>query len=177
MIYYSTPWSSKKNIGEYYNSFMKLLPSKNDFACFVDYDAMFTTNSYGKQIEDIVKEYPECGLFTATTNRLANEYQRAGIWNSDNINTHRKIGNDIQKKYYDVFLDISKAPPLGGVLILIRKNIWEKLGGFNTKGMLGVDNDIHNRAKQHNENVYLMKGIYLYHWYRGGNQQYTKHLL
>ena len=31
----------KKNIGCAYNKFMEILPSDDDFACFIDHDAMF----------------------------------------------------------------------------------------------------------------------------------------
>ncbi len=159
---------------------MQMLPDDNDYACFVDGDACFTTNVFGKQLEDIVSRYPECGLFTARTNRIACKYQRAGDWSDNDMSYHRGFGKECADLDYSNIKDISdvgKKEVMGGVLILIRKAIWNRLGGFHTKGMLGVDNDIHWRAMAHKEKVYLMMGVYMMHWYRGGNIHDKKHLL
>ncbi len=180
MIYYSIPWNSTKNIGLYYNAFMRLLPSKNDYACFVDGDACFTTNHFGKQLEDIIKKYPECGLFTAMTNRLACKWQRVGNWVSNDMADHRRIGEMLLNDHYDQVKDVTDRgvkEPLGGVLILIKQSTWHNMGGFRENGMLGVDNDIHYRAIKAKEKVYLMKGVYMQHWYRGGNIKDKAHLV
>ncbi len=177
-IFYSIPWNSDKNIGKYYNYFMKTLDKDSDYACFIDGDAMFTTSSYGKQLEDIVGRYLKCGLFTCMTNRIGNKTQRDGNWDSDNILDHRNIGEELFKTKYAEVEDITnkEGDLMGGVMILIRKDVWKKLGGFSEKGMLGVDNDIQLKAREKGEKVFLMKGVYLYHYYRGGDQLNNKHL-
>ncbi len=182
MIFYSIPWSTEKNIGCYYNAFMEKI-GEGDYACFVDGDACFTTVFFGKQLEAIVKKYPECGLFTAVTNHLGSAWQMAGDWDSNDIAAHRKFGEALQAEKYDAVKDIAKNDRnfvLGGVLIMISKKVWRKLGGFKTEGMLGVDNDIHWKAQAAGEKVYLMTGVYLYHWYRAGkdrNCRLKDHLL
>lgn len=181
MIYYSIPWDTGKDIGKYYNSFMNLIGEK-DYACFLDGDACFTTTYFGKQIENIVKKYPECGLFTAVTNRLGAKWQMVGNYESNDIKHHRQAGEGLALTLYDEITDISKNDPqwvLSGVLILISKKVWKALGGFKETGMLGVDNDIHWKAQAKGEKVYMMKGVYLYHWYRGGDRDFSKrgHLL
>ncbi len=176
MIFYNIPWSTKQDIGEAYNTFMSLL-SDDDFACFIDGDAMFLTNNFGKQIEDIVQKYPECGLFTGMTNRVKFKPQVIGNWESNDIASHRKLAEQLQRNSYDEIEDITDTQQgaLSGVLILIKKSLWKKIGGFSS-GMLAVDNDIHFKAQKENKKVYLMKGIYLYHWYRGGNMDDKSHL-
>jgi hypothetical protein len=52
MTYYFTPYATDKDIGSYYNKCMELLQD-NDYACFVDGDARFTTNYFGSHIEEI----------------------------------------------------------------------------------------------------------------------------
>jgi hypothetical protein len=172
-IYYSIPWDTDKDIGKYYNAFMNII-GENDYACFIDADSCFTTCFYGKQIEDIVNKYPECGFFTAVTNRLGNPTQLAGKWDSDDIKEHRIFGEQLAKEKYDKIKSISIGC---GVLILISKKVWKKIGGFKETGILGVDNYLYIEACKKGEKIYLMTGVYLYHWYRGGNRGDVKHLL
>lgn len=180
MIYYSIPYSTNRNIGAYYNSVMEGLKDDNDFACFVDGDTIFTTTNFGEQIQDVINKYPECGLFTCYTNRVGCDLQVYPNVDKDNndMEYHRQIGRLLQDTYWDLCDDLSNPPKgklLSGMLILIRKGLWKKLGGFKS-GMLSVDNDIHKKCIDNNEPVYLMKGVYIYHWYRWPNYSDTKHL-
>jgi GT2 family glycosyltransferase len=61
-------------------------------------------------------------------------------------------------------------------MILIQKRLWKKIGGFLENGMLGVDNDLHTKVIKSNEKLYLMRGVYLYHWYRWPNYKDKSHL-
>ena len=172
MIYYSQPYSVDKNIGQYYNSEMELLPNDTDFRCFTDGDSMFTTETYGHAIMDYVEEYPECGVFVCMTNRIGCEWQKQPGVDEDehDIRYHRRLGEKIQADQYLEIEDVSDVPHgsvLGGVLILIRKDVWKQIGGFKTQGILGVDNHLHWACQEHGLKVYLMKGIFLYHFYRG----------
>ena len=54
---------------------------------------------------------------------------------------------------------------MSGVVILLSKKTWALLGGF-PDGFLGVDNAIHQAARDQDCRVYLMEGVYVYHWYR-----------
>lgn len=171
MIHYVTPWNTKKILGKAYNATMNLVDN-NDWVCFTDGDSMFTTNFFGKQIEDIIAKYPECGCFTAMANRIGCLWQRSGNWDTDDMRYHRFRGQELYDQFYDDIIDVTHSPRMevmGGVLILIKKNVWSKVGGFREKGILGIDNDLHWKIQRHKEKVYLMKGVYLYHWYRGGS--------
>ena len=173
MIYYGTAYNPDKNIGVYYNKFMTILPNDIDFACFLDGDAMFTTNTFGHALLDYVEKYPECGCFVCMTNRIGCEWQKLpGIDENDHdIRYHRQIGEKLQADKYLSITDVSnvhRGKVLGGVLILLRKDVWEKIGGFKEQGILGVDNDLHWKLMDANEKVYLMDGIFVYHFYRAG---------
>lgn len=177
-IHFSIPWSTDKNIGRAYNEFMQMIPSDDDFACFIDGDAMFLHPFFGKQLEEIIRNYPHCGIFTATTNRIGQSWQRAGDWDSNDIAQHRIINEQIMSQYYSVCTHIPSSASrrlMSGVLILIKKSAWKKVGGFKN-GLLGVDNELHISAEKAGEKIMLMKGVYLYHWYRGGDVTNKKHL-
>jgi GT2 family glycosyltransferase len=152
---------------------MELLPNEEDFACFIDGDACFTTTYFGKQLEDIIVKYPSCGLFSSVASRAGCIWQRAGNPDIDNIRVHREIGLELQTTKYDAIKNVSHVHPmhvLSGHLILISKKVWRKLGGFKEAGILGVDNDIHWKAMAAGEKVYLMEGVYLYHYYRNDSK-------
>lgn len=177
-IWFNIPWSQEKNLGNAYNDFMELIP-EDDYACFIDGDAMFLTTYFGSQIYDIVNKYPECGIFTCKTNRIGCIYQREkNMWLVDEMQQHRSLAALNQKDSYHSVKDITNLgtdEPMGGVLILISKKVWKKIGGF-ADGILGVDNKLHWSCIKNNEKVYLMEGVYIYHWYRGGDPKNNLHL-
>ena len=57
MIYTHIPYTPKEHgtkIGYAYNKFMEMLPNDDDWGCFVDHDAMFTTPTWYNMINKIV---------------------------------------------------------------------------------------------------------------------------
>lgn len=176
-IYYTIPWDTSKNIGKSYNQFMSLL-QEEDWACFLDGDAVHTTTYFGKHIEQVVANNSDYGLFTCYTNRIGCSYQMPGnYWTNDSQAYHRNIGEKLWKQHGTNVLDITNKSPLSGVLILINKSKWSEVGGFKEEKMLSVDNDIHLRFKNAGFKVGLMQGIYVQHWYRNGKQKEKSHLL
>jgi glycosyltransferase involved in cell wall biosynthesis len=177
-VYHTIPWDTSKNIGKCYNQFMSLLQDE-DWACFLDGDAVHTTSFFGKNIEQVIASNQDYGLFTCYTNRIGCSYQipSGANWNNDSQNYHRDIGKKLWEKYKTNILDITNNSPLSGVLILINKDKWSQVGGFKEEKMLSIDNDIHMKFKAAGFKVGLMKGIYVQHWYRNGIKQNKSHLI
>lgn len=181
-IYYNIPYKSDKNLGKAYNEFMELLPKDTDYACFVDADTIFTTPNYGTVIEEVLHRYPNVRCFTALTNRVSCKWQvHSGVDPKNNdMEYHRIFGKGLQEIYGTKCEDVSDKPSneaMSGLLILIRKDLWRRIGKFKESGMLGIDNDLHWKIQKNREKIYLMKGIYLYHWYRYPNFRDTSHLV
>lgn len=177
-IFFSIPWATDKNIGNAYNKVMESLPSDDDFACFIDGDAMLLQPFFGKQIEDCIAKYPDCGIFTCKTNRIQCKWQQEGDWDSNDIAKHREYAQKLCLEHYadcDLAPRVEQGHLLGGVLMCIKKSVWKKMGGFK-QGLLGVDNELHISAQEHNEPIRVMKGVYVYHWYRGGDVSNKAHL-
>jgi GT2 family glycosyltransferase len=182
MIFYSIPYNTDRNLGKYYNDFMNILPDENDYACFVDGDTIFTTSDYGHIIQDVVHENPSIGCFTALTNRVHCRWQIAdGIdTDSNDIAYHRKYGEMLRDIYGGYCIDktnVSSDNVMSGFLILLKKRTWNNIGHFAENGMLGIDNDLHYKLQKHGEKLYVMKGIYLYHWYRWPDYNEIGHLI
>jgi GT2 family glycosyltransferase len=182
MIYYTVPFDSNKNIGRYYNRFMEAVPRDNDWACYIDGDTLFTTPDYGLLLENAIKENPDADCFTAYTNRVGCKWQIAPGVNteSDDIRYHRKFGEDLKLIYGSSVKEVTDVPRdrvMSGFLFMLKKSAWKDIGGFKEAGMLTIDNDLHWKLQDYGKKFYLIKGLYLYHWYRGGNMKDKRHLL
>lgn len=178
MIYYFTPYSTQKDLALAYNKCMDLLPDDEDYACFTDGDSMFTTHDFGHQLEEITKKYPEVPLFTCMTNRVGTDYQCINkAWDIEEMNKHWKFSKELQSRFRTDCVDITNNSPISGVMILLRKKEWKQVGGFDRNKMLGVDNNIHYKIRSRNHKIYLMKGVYLLHYYRDGKPENKQHLL
>ena len=180
MIYYSVPFNSDKNIGAYYNQFMEILPHDDDWGVFFDSDTMFTTSDFGLLVEGAVERYKDSSAFTCYTNRVDCRWQIApGIDKRTNdMSYHRDFGLEIKNKYGSDCIQIgTNSQLMSGMFLAVKKSAWEKCGGFVEKGMLGVDNWFHQKLNETGQKFYLIKGLYLYHWYRNNGVEGKSHLL
>lgn len=179
-VYYDVPWSSEKNIGKAYNEFAALVP-EDGWICFMDADTIPTTSDYGAIIEGIIQDNPEVKAFTCVTNRIGCPWQIAvgADWENDNMAYHRRFGSEQYKKYGTSVEDVTdKKHVMSGQFMCFHKSLWDDIGGApENLGMLGVDNALHRRIKKAGYHLYLSKGLYVYHWYRGGNKADKAHLL
>jgi len=169
MIWYSQPFSTDKNIGRYYNRFMELLPDDGDWACFTDGDTLHLVSDYGKYLEEYIVAYPEVGMWTCMTNRVIQTYQllHGIIDNNHDILRHRKLATaNLQENRLKMEVLADADFLLSGCMIMISKKAWRMAGGFS-EGCLGVDNYMHAAVMKTEYKVGLMKGYYLYHFYRG----------
>lgn len=175
-IFFTQPWDNSKSYGKYCNEFMSLLPD-DAYACFTDGDVMLDlTKDYGTIIYNYVAKYPEAVL-TCRTNRIGCPYQKLTGINERNhdIVYHKQIAQREKLKLYTI-TDISKETmPFSGMLMVIKKSIWQSVGGFKWGGMLGIDNDFFFRLQENNKQILIMDGLYVYHQYRIDGSK--KHLL
>lgn len=165
-IFFTQVWDCNKNYAGYANEFMSLLP-EDAYACFTDGDVMWLTNDYGNIIYRYIEKYPEATL-TCRTNRIGCPYQKLnGVnANSHDIFYHKQIAQKEKLKLYTV-TDVSKeAFPWSGMLMVIKKSVWQTAGGFKGDGMLGIDNDFFKSLQSHNKQILVMEGLYVYHQYR-----------
>ena len=172
MIQTFIPWREDTNLGAAYNEAMEMLPSDNDWAVLLDHDVMFTTFEWHRQIERAIEVEPY-GSFTGVTNRIFCPWQRAREVDRDNhdIMYHREIGADRMRNRW--LSDVTDANGWGGYIMVLSKAAWRDAGKF-VDGQLCVDHNMHfalRRAKRH---VFLIEGLYMYHYARGKGEQYQK---
>lgn len=175
-IYYSTPYSSEKDLGKAYNEFAALVPV-DAWLCLMDADTMPTVPDYGWLIEQVIINNPHVEAFTATTNRVKCKWQLADVdWTNDNMQYHRVKGYELALLHGSKVEDVTKLHVFSGFFLCIKKSLWDKIGGAKEGAILGVDNNLHRRIRNAGARLYCARGLYFYHWYRGGNINDTSHL-
>ena len=172
------PYSEDKNLAKAYNRAMELL-NDDDWAIFLDHDAMWLTPGWYSHIIETISRYPDGGLFTAITNRIGNKAQLWKGLHTDNhdIKSHREIASRLEKHKRCVCVDLTNDTRISGVVMITSKAAWKKCGGFrhgSKSKILGVDNLYHTDIANSKQKVYMMSGLYVYHWYRGDGSR--KHL-
>jgi len=139
-IYYFTPYSLDKNLGAAYNQYMELLPSDDDWACFLDGDTMFLTFDWGHLIQNAVESHPEAGMFTCYTNRVNNPNQCYRKYFSENRNivAHRNIAKVCRETCKNRVKELTRS--ISGMMMIIQKKTWKQFPFI--EGIIGVDTDI-----------------------------------
>lgn len=156
------PFALDMNLGRAYNEAMSLAP-EDAWLVFLDHDMMLTTREWFRQIEEAIRFKPDAGAFVACANRIAPEWQKAGPVNIHEIRHHRSFGKERLK--VRTLLDVTDTKGFGGVLFAVSKASWREVGGFRD-GMLCVDHGMHFALRDAGKRIYLIEGLYVYHWRR-----------
>lgn len=163
------PYNPTGNLGAEYNRHLQQC-AEDDWICFLDHDAMWTTPSWFRQLTAAIQQQPGAGCFTCITNRVGNRIQVDGGFDVDtlpddhDIRWHRKRGNELYNMHGNELQDISDQPWMSGTMILTSKRAWNQVKF--TDGLLHVDNVFHQRLTEQGFRNFIIKGLYIYHWYR-----------
>jgi len=168
MIFCCTPFRTDMNLGRAYNEVMERL-APDDWACFLDHDACWTTPHWHQQIADAIAAQPNAGLFTAVTNRIASRWQQASetLQLGDDIAAHRRAGQI--RTANRQLLDVTDTQGIGGVVMVINKQAWGRVDGGFVDGLFCVDHNMHFAQRRLGSRVWLIEGLYVYHW-RGSSR-------
>jgi len=175
-IFYFVPYSLEKNIGKAYNQYMSLLPNDNDWGVLMDGDTMFLTFDWGHAIAEVINKLPDAGIITCQTNRIRQKKQLYDE-SSPDILVHRLIAKTLDEKYRGQTRKINTH--ISGFFMAIKKKTWKDVGKFPEADgkLLTVDNAFSNKIIRSNKNIYLMRGMYVFHYYRfAEGKNYTDHL-
>ena len=162
-------YDTEQNLGRFYNSAMSLL-ADDDWAVFIDSDAMFVQDDWGQKIQRVIKQNPDYGFFTCLTNRVGCEWQLAddADRNGHFILAERDFAHDLAEEVEgDPVEDVTDYSSMSGVCMIIQKKVWDQIGGAKD-GFYGVDNDLHRKSADQGIKVGLIKSLYIYHLYKGG---------
>lgn len=167
MIIDNPPYDHNGNIADAYNAIFKRA-RKGDWIVIRDGDTQWTTRYYGDHLKELIEAHPEFEAFTCITNRINNKHQKARSIdrNNDDMRYHCNKGEAFWKRYGTEGADVTyNCGLISGVMIMIKKELWDRMGGVQKRGMLGIDNEIHKNIRTFNGRIFLSRGIYIYHRY------------
>lgn len=165
MLHYFQPQQIDGSLGKGYNHYMSILPSDDDWAVLMDYDAMFLYHPE-EMIQKAIKEYPDTELFTCFTNRIGNKQQLfAGKLNGNaDILNHQRIA--YQLRNLKMWESTPITIPISGFCMILKKSLWKKFPFPEEKGLLGVDNEFSSRVLKGGKTIRRINGLYMFHFYR-----------
>jgi len=167
----SIAYDVDRNLGAAYNRVMERLQPE-DWCCFLDHDAIFTTRGWYPQLLKAIADKPEAGLFTAMTNRIGRKTQIApGAPAGHDMIEHFAFGQQQLDRYGSAARDCTAGSPISGVVMCLSRETWGAMGGFED-GFFGVDNQCHRDIRRAGRRVYLLPGLYVYHWYRADGRKH-----
>lgn len=162
MIHTMMPFALDRNLGRAYNEAMALI-GEEDWACFLDHDAIWTTREWYRQLVEAVEFVPEAGILTAVQSRGWQKWQWDGEANNHDMAFHRRLGRE--KLQVRTLLDVTENSGIAGVVLCTSKRAWRTVGGF-VDGMYCVDHAYHFACAAAGLRVYVVEGLYVYHWRR-----------
>lgn len=173
------PWTFDKNLSGFYNDKIMSLPNDNDWVMFTDRDTYFPNPDYGKHIERIIDKHGKnYGLFTCVTNRVGTGYQCVkNAWTIEKGIAHEEKSKSLWYAHGVLVEDITNNSPISGMMMLVQKKLLVEGRLLKDGLLLGADNELHYIAKESGKKVGLMKGVYIYHYYRNGQRDNKKHLI
>lgn len=177
-IWYSTPGRGDKNIGKAFNDFCSLIKDDEDWICLRDGDTMFLQPFWTKQIEDVIAKHgSEYQLFGCMTNRLNDGHQlHLGKRSEEtDIMYHKQVADYYFKDHYD---EVGDAPFVAGMFLLFQKKLWNEIKFLENS--IHFDRLFSESVKGKGYKIGLLKGLYIFHYYRMGSSNPGfdyKHLL
>lgn len=171
MIWFFTPYSFEKRLFEAYDRYMDLVTNPNDWVCFLDGDTAFLRSDFGHHMQEYISKFPETGIFTSYVSRSRTSWMMPPdhIFNETNILRHKEKADwHFNNQHLDV-TEIDRR--IIGCLMLMKKSTWLLIRDDVSekcidKEILSVDSTISLQVIAFKLKIRLMKGIYLFHYYR-----------
>ena len=170
-IWYSNPYSTEKNIGKAYNEFCEIVPNEDDWIVISDGDVCYLTHKWGLHIAETIKLHGEnFDLITCVTNRLARPIQRYKGEFSENHDMiyHALIAKELEENHWCEVEDITKGKKVAGLLMIFKKSLWNKVK-FREND-IAFDDTFSKELIKRGCKFGMMKGLYVYHFYRGWSE-------
>lgn len=168
MLMTMTPYAYDRNFGRACNEAMSRLPN-GAYACILDHDVMWTTPMWYRQIVDAITQHPDA-CFAGVTNRIKCPFQLVGADpKSNDMAYHRAFGAQqaLDTSLVDVTHD-TRTP--AGFSMILSTRAWREAGGF-PEGLHYLDRVMWESLRMTGHSIYVIRGLYLYHWHRGGGQE------
>lgn len=168
-VNYITAYANDSNLGAEYNRQADRV-GDGEWLCFMDGDAMFLDNKFGAKITQIIEDNEKSDnpyhIIGCMTNRLRSADQLFGgsISNDGNVGNHKRISDHLWNEFGTEIKEADK--PIAGLFMLMKKETWELIKFKN--GLTRIDTDFGARAMRSGKRIGIAKGLYMFHYYRFG---------
>lgn len=178
MIYYVKPFCHQKRLGYIHNQYCEIVPNDDDWICIMDPDVMFLVPDTQRHIESIISthghQWDVLGCLTNRIGVLEQCYPIGEMSNSSDMEAHKQMATGLHILEKDKIIETKLV---AGFLMLFKKSLWNRI-----KFQEGINFDIKfcEAVKTIGGKIGIMKGIYVFHLYRWGQENpksYKKHLL
>lgn len=178
MIKHLVAWASDGNLSGFYNRELLSLPSDQDWCLFQDRDVYWPHPHFFKHIEEVITKHgSKFDLLTCMTNRVGTQYQvNARMSKIESALEHYNCAVSMWRANGARLEDITNRPPISGMVILAKKALITEGRQLKDGLLLGADNELHYIAKESGKRVGLMKGVYVWHYYRNNQRNDVSHL-
>ena len=165
-IRYSNPFATDKNIGGALNEFCEVWPDDN-WICLQDGDINYIGSDWGEHIEYVIKNHGhKYGLIGCMTNRLGRPIQRLGrLDDNHDMLYHYEVALEEKEKHYGEVEDITHKKYVAGMFMLFPKKVWNEVKF--PENNISFDDAFSLGVVKKGYKLGLMKGLYVYHFYRG----------
>ena len=175
MIHYFIPYDIAGNLFNAYDYYASLVSNPEDWICFIDGDAAFLVSDWGHIIQRYVDKFQTMGMLTCYASRSGYPSSVPSIGNQENkdILFHKRIAEKLKSAYAKNCIIKPYNRRVSGHLMCIKKSIWTEIREDvrkrveqNNKTILGVDTQISYSILATGKKIGLMKGLYLFHYFR-----------
>lgn len=160
------PYEPNGQLGKDYNRIMS--ESEQEWVLLLDHDVIVSLHPHWYYVcQQVIEKYPNSGLFTCYVSEIGCALQKHpnSPSNTEPVHIHKKFAKELWQQYkYECKLIPPSNALLSGFFFLIKKSVWSEVGGFLGQGMYREDNYYHKTLNEHNVPVYLIQGLYCYHY-------------
>lgn len=161
-ISYYQPFAIDGNLGKEYN-YVQNGHDDDDWICITDQDVCFLDSRLKLWIAKTVVSNPDFDIFTCMTNRLSDSQQLVkGMYDIADIRMHKMATINQWKKFGTKVKEATQ--PTAGLFMLMKARTLRSVPFRN--GLIYLDTDFYLRALAEDYRVGIMRGIYIFHYYR-----------
>jgi hypothetical protein len=104
------------------------LLEEDEWALFLDHDAMFLDRDWLSRAKRIIREHPSFGLLTCRTNRINNPFQKVeGHEDIHDLDHHARLTEALWETHATRVTDVSFGKSISGVILLLSKQAFSAL--------------------------------------------------
>jgi GT2 family glycosyltransferase len=160
---------TNKHLGIVWNDLIR--KSEHDYICLLNNDVVVTP-FWLSDMKDILLSSSQIGIVGPSTNSAASKQsliaRTAPLISPENlltINDEDYLIEKIAAIYRANWRGAHENHPISGFCYLLRKSIWEKIGGFNEEfHHYGQENEFGYWVGQMGYRTVWTKGVYVHHW-------------